>query len=197
MFDKDFCIGGELLDFVEQIDALMDEGQIIKNGNTSYVSRLSFNGKDVVVKRYNHKGLFHSLRHTIKGSRARRGWLHAHRLKMLQVATPKPLAYIEQRKKKLLWQSYLVTEYIQGQMLCDYLQDGNVTEKKCSIVNQQVVELLDNLGKYRISHGDLKHSNILVTENGPVLTDLDGMKVHKWVWMYNIRKAKDIANFAK
>jgi len=196
VFDREFCRGAEPLDFVGQIDALMDKGQILKNGNTSYVSRLSFNGKDVVVKRYNHKGIFHSLRHTIKKSRARQGWLHAHWLRMLQIPTPKPLAYIEKRKGFLLWQSYLVTEYVEGRKLYDFLRDSKTNEQKRSTVTQQIAELLERIGKYRISHGDLKHSNIIISEAGPVLTDLDGMKVHNWIWIYKIRKAKDTANFA-
>lgn len=197
VFDKVFYLGAEPLDFVEQVDGLMDRGEIIKNGRTSYVSRLMWNNKDVVVKRYNHKGFIHSLRHTIKGSRARRGWLHAHRLRMLKIATPKPLAYIEKRKGLLLWQSYLVTEYVQGQNLHGFSQNDCITEQHRKRVVQQVVELLERLGKYRISHGDLKHSNILITDNGPVLTDLDAMKAHRWLWMYKARKAKDITNFAE
>ncbi|MFQ6035965.1 MAG: lipopolysaccharide kinase InaA family protein [Sedimentisphaerales bacterium] len=194
VFDRDFCLGAEPLDFMGQIDALMDKGLILKNGNTSYVSHLSFNGKDVVVKRHNHKGFVHSLRHTIKKSRARQGWLHAHWLRMLQIPTPKPLAYIEKRRGFLLWQSYLVTEYVEGQKLYDFLRDSKTNEQKRSMVTQQIAELLERLGKYRISHGDLKHSNILVTDNGLMITDLDGMKVHKWIWMYKVRKAKDLAN---
>ncbi|MFB0523991.1 MAG: lipopolysaccharide kinase InaA family protein, partial [Phycisphaerae bacterium] len=194
VFDRDFCLGAEPPDFVGQIDALMDKGLILKNGNTSYVSRLSWNGKDVVVKRHNHKGFVHSLRHTIKKSRARQGWLHAHWLRMLQIPTPKPLAYIEQRRGFLLWQSYLVTEFVEGRKLYDFLRDAKTNEQKRSMVTQQIAELLERLGKYRISHGDLKHSNILVTDNGPMITDLDGMKVHKWIWMYKVRKAKDLAN---
>ena len=196
VFDRDFFRGAEPLDFVGQIDALMNKGLILKNGNTSYVSRLSWNDKDVVVKRYNHKGIIHSLRHTIKKSRARQVWLHAHWLMMLQIPTPKPLAYIEHRRGFLLWQSYLITEYVEGRKLYDFLRDAKTSEQKRSTVTQQIAELLERIGKYRISHGDLKHSNILITDNGPVLTDLDGMKVHNWIWMYKIRKAKDTANFA-
>jgi serine/threonine protein kinase len=59
------------------------------------------------------------------------------------------------------------------------------------------MDLLNNLGQYRISHGDLKHSNILITDNGPVLTDLDGMKVHRWDWIHRARQTKDITRFAK
>jgi len=197
VFDKGFYQGDGPLDFIEKVDALMDKGEILKKGGTSYVSRLMWNGKDVVVKRYNHKGLMHSLRHTIKKSRARLGWLHAHRLRMLQIPTPKPLAYIEQRKQKLVWQSYLVTEYVEGQKLYDFLRDSKTNKENHIKVISQVTKLLDKLGKYKTTHGDLKHSNILVTDNGIVLTDLDGMKVHKWNWFLKINRSKDLARFAK
>ena len=197
VFDRSLCRQDQPLDFIEQIDALMDKGQILKNGNTCFVSHLRWNDKDIVVKRYNHKGFIHSLRHTIKGSRARRGWLHAHRLTMLQVPTPKPLAYIEQYSGPLVWKSYLVTEYVQGQKLYNFLQDSKVTDEQRSKITTQVNELLDKLGKYHITHGDLKHTNILITDNGLVLTDLDGMKVHKWNWTCNLRLAKDVDRFTK
>jgi tRNA A-37 threonylcarbamoyl transferase component Bud32 len=195
VLDRGFCEGAEPLDFIKQIDGLMDAGKILKDGNTCYVSGVSWNGKAVVVKRYNHKGFIHSLRHTIKRSRARRAWLHGHQLGMLNISTPKPLAYIEQRKGTLVWKSYLVTEYVEGQKLYDFLRDDNVTEEKQSEITQQVKKLLDKLGEHRISHGDLKHTNILITENGPVLSDLDGMQVHKLSWAYKIRQNKDIKRF--
>jgi len=66
VFNRAFCQEAKPFDFIEKIDALMDKGQIFKNGDTSYVSRLTWNDKDVVVKRYNHRGFIHSLRHTIK-----------------------------------------------------------------------------------------------------------------------------------
>lgn len=192
VFDKAFCPGVNPLDFMEKVDALMNKGEILKDGNTCYVSRLTWNNSDVVVKRYNHKGLIHSLRHTIKRSRARHGWLHGHRLGMLQIPTPKPLAYIELRKTGLIWQSYLITEYAEGQNLYNFLRDSNITEEKRSIVTRQVTELIDMLGKNKITHGDLKHTNILVTDSGPVITDLDGMKAHKWNRMYKNRQEKDL-----
>lgn len=197
VFNTDFCRGAELLDFIKQIDSLSDKGQILKNGNTCYVSRFRWNGKDAVVKRYNHKGFIHSLRHTVKKSSAYRGWLHTHRLGMLNIATPKGLAYIEKRRGLLVWKSYLVTEYIRGCKLYDFLRDDNVTQEERSKVTQQIKKLLDKLGKYRISHGDLKHTNILITDNGPILTDLDGMKVHKRDWTYQRHWAKDRARLLK
>ena len=193
VFDKGFCEGAEPLDFIEQIDSVMDKGEVLKKGGTSYVSRVRWNGKDIVVKRYNHKGFIHSVRHTIKKSRAHRGWLHGHRLDMLNIATPKPLAYIEQRRGMLVWKSYLVTEYVEGQKLYDFLRDDRVTERQRSKVVEQIKKLLSQLGEHKISHSDLKHSNILITEKGPVLTDLDSMRKHKYKWLYKVYHAKDTA----
>lgn len=197
VFDKSFCREAESIDFVEQLDALMDGGKVLKDGNTCYVSRISFSGKDVVVKRYNNKGFIHSLRHTIKRSRARRGWLHGHRLGMLNIATPKPLAYIERRRGLLVEKSYLVNQYVDGQNLYEFLRDKNVTQQQRSTAMQQVENLLEEMGKHRITHGDLKNTNILVTKTGPVLIDLDGMKVHKWGWSCKVQKAKDLERLAK
>lgn len=195
VFDRSLCQETDPIDFIKHIDTLMDTGHILKNGNTCYVSRITFNDADVVVKRYNHKGMIHSLRHTIKKSRARRGWLHAHHLGMREIPTPKPLAFIERRKGWLIWKSYLVTQYIDGPSLYHFLRDeNNATEQRAS-TTKQVKNLLDHLAKYRITHGDMKHTNILITKNGPVLTDLDSVQFHKFTWMYRIRSAKDREHF--
>jgi tRNA A-37 threonylcarbamoyl transferase component Bud32 len=115
---------------------------------------------------------------------------------MLNIATPRPLAYVEQRKKTLVWKSYLITEYVDGQKLRDFLR-GDITEEKRTNITRQMGELFDKLQKYRITHGDLKHSNILITEKGPVLTDLDSMKSHRCNWTYKLRRAKDMARFKR
>jgi len=197
VFERAFYAGAEPLDFVEQIDELMAGGEILKNGNTTYISRFAWNGRDIVVKRYNHKGLVHSLRHTIKGSRARRCWLNGHRVMALNIPTPRPVAFIEERKGVFLWNSYLVTEFVDGPNLWTFLRNDNIAHQQKSAVIDQVINQFEMLRKYRISHGDTKHTNILITNKGPVLTDLDGMKVHKWSWTCNLGQAKDLARLEK
>ncbi|MHC4367076.1 MAG: lipopolysaccharide kinase InaA family protein [Planctomycetota bacterium] len=196
-FDSDFCSGAEPRDLIERVDAMMDAGQILKDGDTCYVSRLTWNDRDVVVKRYNHLGLVHSLRYTIKKSRASKGWLNAHYLEAIQVPTPRCLAYIEERRGLLLWQSYLVTEYVEGRMLWRFLRDDDVTERQRLDGIRQVVQMLGRLWQHHITHGDLKHTNILIAEKGPVLTDLDGMIVHRWEPLYRNKRAKDEKRFLR
>ncbi len=191
VFDRSLCEGAEPFDLIEKTDALMDDGKVIKSDTTTFLSLVSWNNKEVVIKRYNHKGLIHSLRHTIKGSRAKRSWLNGQLLTLLNIPTPKPLAFIEQRKGLLLWKSYLVTEYVPAQKLCDFLRDDRISGQEKKETAERLRRLLDKLGEYRITHGDLKPTNILITRNGPVLTDLDAMKSYKWSRFFRINQSKD------
>ena len=197
VFNRTFCRGARPEDFIGRIDDLMDKGRILKNGNTCYISRFIWNGRDVVVKRYNHKGLLHSLRHTIKRSRARHSWLHAHRLGVLRIATAKPAAYIEQLKGLLVWKSYLVTEYVEGQQLDCFLQDSNVSDDQHLAVIRRVLDMLGKLKENRITHSDLKHPNILITDHGPVLIDLDAIQAHNLAWTGEWKGRKYMDRFRK
>lgn len=80
-----------------------------------------------------------------------------------------------------------MTEYVEGGKLQNFLRDNKSSKEEHLTAMQQIKNLLDKMGKCRITHGDLKHTNILITDNGTVLTDLDAMKAHKWNWAYKIR----------
>jgi serine/threonine protein kinase len=88
-----------------------------------------------------------------------------------------------------------VTEYVSGPNFADILRRGNRSEAERSKAAGPVLELLERLAVNRITHGDLKHTNILVTKEGPVLTDLDGMKVHRCRRSCRRKLAKDLESF--
>ncbi len=180
-----------------RLDEAMQRGEIYKEGRTSFVSRTELGGFDVVVKRYNHKGLFHSLRHTLKGSRARQGWVHVNRLHLLDIPTPRPLAYIDEYRGPLLWRSYLVTEYLAGQSLHGVLRDPTLPEAQKQRWIQETVGLMDRLAGHGITHGDMKHTNILCSGNTVVLTDLDAMQVHRAGHRKQGRYRRDKARFLR
>ncbi len=190
-----FCDGTNPLDLIEQIDTLMDDGKVMKQGNACYVSRTKWNDRDIVIKRYNHRGLFYSLRHSFLRSRAHRGWLHGHRLGILEIATPKPVAFIELYKGLVLWQSYLVTDYVEGPRFGQLLEDDRIEQRIRNETRENICKTIGKLALYHITHGDLKHTNILITDEGPVLTDLDGMIVHWWDWTCRRRQARDLESF--
>lgn len=191
VFDKTFCNETETPDFINQIDNLMLEGKILKDGNTCYVSHLAWNNNNIVIKRYNHKNLLYSLCHSFINSRARKVWLLTQRLLMLGIHTPKPLAYIERRKGFILWNSYIVTEYVEGRNFYYVFNDKSLTDNEQTVITKQIEKLLEILWSHHITHGDLKHSNIIITQKGPALTDLDQMKVHIFSLFFKRRQAKD------
>ncbi len=197
VFNKSLCTEAEAPGFINEIDSLMTKGHILKNGNTCFVSHLTWNKKNIVIKRYNHKGFIHSLRHTIIKSRAIRVWLHAQRLIMLGIPAPKPLAFIEKRSGFIVWSSYYVSEYADGPNLYNFLNDKSISENQRISIKNQVEKLINKMGDFLITHGDLKHSNILITKNGPVLTDFDSMKAHKFRMFYTLKRAKDLERFHK
>ena len=68
-------------------------------------------------------------------------------------------------------------------------------EAEKNAVIQKITETLSALAANNISHGDLKHSNILVLDSRPVLTDLDAMQVNRIKWLAQYRAARDMEKF--
>lgn len=193
--DRKFLESASLAEITDGLDAAMVRGRILKNGGTSFVSRVTLGGVDVVIKRYNPKGWLHSLRHTLKGSRARKNWVNAHRLRALNIGTARPLAYIEQRRGPFLRCAYFVAEFVNGRELHGLLRDKETPEDCKRRWIDRVVCALDQMARHGISHGDLKHTNILCDSDRIVLTDLDGMRVDRIAWLLRRRHKRDLARF--
>lgn len=190
VFTRDFFSGQNFSAFISAIDKQMEDGQVLKCGNTCFVSRIQLNGCDVVVKHYRHKGLWHSLRYTLKGSRAKKCWLFGHRLSECGIATAKALGFFEQRKFGLLWQSYSLNEFIDGQNIRDYFKQSDTPQNLKEEISQATQTMLDNLAHFKMTHGDLKPSNILIHQDNPVLIDLDSMKHHGCQYMRRLYQQK-------
>lgn len=194
MLERDFFPQDEAVDFVKRIDELMSQGAILKRGNTCYVSKVCWKGKEVVIKRYNDKGFIHSLRNSIMRTRARRGWLHGHRFEMLGIPTARPIGFIEKRDGILVRKSYFISEYIEGESLYNFLQN-EIDKVRQMRICRQIVDVFQKLDKYHIVHRDLKYSNILIANDGPKLIDLDSVCLPKLGWWYKIRRKKSMRRF--
>jgi len=179
------------------LDSLVDQGQTIKPSDNIDVCRANWRNHDTVVKQYKHVSLFHSIRHTLKGSRARRAWANGHRLLELGVHTPVPRAYIDEYRGLLLWQSYLITEYVEGKNLRDLLAAPQIPDGRKRRIVHQILRQIDRLGSHGVTHGDMKHTNILWDGARVVLTDLDGMETHRLGCLHRQRRVKDIARFLR
>jgi len=159
-------------------DRPIELGERYKQGGSASVSRIDWQGRALVLKRYNIKSAWHWLRRCLRESRARHSWRQAHRLLMLGIATPRPLALIEQKKCGLRGRTYLLTEYCQGADLIACLADYH-EQSPPDIYISALGQLLQSLIRAQISHGDLKGHNLLWQDNQWCLIDLDALEQHQ------------------
>jgi Lipopolysaccharide kinase (Kdo/WaaP) family len=130
VFLRTFCRGAEPVDFIRKIGTLREDGQIQKDDRNCLVCRLKWNGKEITVKQYKHKGFFFSLLDTMGKSQAKRDWFNGNRLSMLNMPVPETLAFMERHKNGLVWESYIVSEFIDNRQAGNFTPDNNLTRQK-------------------------------------------------------------------
>ena len=169
----------ELESVVTDPDAAIATGHIYKTGGAATVARIEHGQRTLVVKRYNIKNIMHWFKRFWRPSRAWHSWREGHRLSVLGISTPLPLAVLENRWLGLRGSAWLISEYCGEQDIIDrlsvYQDSGAVPEAEIVAL----VELLNALIREKISHGDLKGHNILWHQERCFLIDLDAMQQHQ------------------
>ena len=149
----------------------------LKQGNTCTIKSILLDNQHYVIKRYNPKGLLYELTHIGQTSRARKSWINAHLLRFMGILTPEPVALIEQKLSMGNYYRYFISKQVTApnswSFFCEhpFIHHKNVADRLLSLFNK--------LAEYKITHGDLKGSNILIKQNKICILDLDGMQQHK------------------
>lgn len=156
-------------------DRWMNDGKPLKQGRTATLAMVEFDGRQLVIKRYNIKNTGHALSRALRPSRAWHSWVAGNRLQFLGIATPRPLALIEKRFGPLRGKAWLITEYCPGRNLLEHLDaERPVPEEERAALRS----LFTQLAAARITHGDLKATNLLRDGRRISLIDLDAMRQH-------------------
>ena len=157
-------------------DAAIAGGTLLKDGRTCTVAQVELAGRALVIKRYNLKNLLHFFARCWRPSRAWHSWREGHRLRFLGISTPEPLALIEERVGFLRWRAFLVCEHCPGRSLLDLLSPDR---EPADDVARAIVSLFSSLHALRISHGDLKATNLLFHDGKLFVIDLDAVRQHR------------------
>ena len=186
-----------MLPVLAQADELLDQGHLYKTGGAASVGRVEVNGRSLVIKRYNIKDVAHWFKRFWRPSRAWHSWREGNRLLFLGIATPKPLALLEQRFIGLRGKAYLVTEYLPGpdiiERFAPYVASGDAPESELVALD----ELFQQMILERISHGDLKGHNVFWHQDRWALIDLDAMCQHSSQSSFATAFARDRARFMR
>lgn len=180
IYDRDY----ESVDFLRLLknpEAIFSspDTEMLKAGRSATVVKIKIDGNFYVMKRYNIKNSLHWLRRCLRPSRALSGWRLAQRLRLMGVSTAKPVAFIEKRFLGLRNKSYFIMEYSDSEHAGEFFRNHADDKATCQFVAQQMMTLFEGLARLRITHGDLKMTNILIINQKPMLIDLDGMREHR------------------
>jgi len=185
----------EMEQALQEPDALIENGHLLKDGNTATVARVEINGQYYVLKRYNIKKPIHSIIRGFKWSRAAVSWRNGLLLEMLGIPTAKSYVLIEERVGALRRRSFLLSEYIDAPQAWDIYEGDSYSEQDKIEWAEKIYGLFMLLKQSQISHGDLKAQNILCPPNGALFIDLDGMKSKQSPKGFNRQFNKDINRF--
>ena len=189
---RDFLLGESTL---SELDAyLANPAQNIKNGNTCTIAKAEIANRAVVVKRYNIKSLWHGLSRALRKSRAAISWANAFRLNMANIATPKPLALVEDRVGFIRKRAYFVSEYVDAPDIAQFFAQTADTKTKQQVA-LEVARLFYRLYLLKINHGDCKATNIKIKDGKPLLLDLDAMQAN--AWNFEKKHIKDLKRFMR
>ena len=156
-------------------DRALEAGIRLKSGNTCTVARVALGESSAVIKRYNLKNVGHALSRLWRPSRAWHSWREAHRLQLFGIATPIPLALIEERLGPLRRRAWLIADDCPGVSLADHLSAECEPPAAEALA---IASLFATLHRLRISHGDLKATNLLWHAGKVWLIDLDACIQH-------------------
>ncbi|MDX5444672.1 MAG: lipopolysaccharide kinase InaA family protein [Zoogloeaceae bacterium] len=157
-------------------DAAIARGRLLKDGNSATVALSEQAGRAVVIKRYNLKSAGHALSRLFRPSRAWNAWQAAIRLRFLGVATPEPLALVEERLGPLRRRAWLITAFCPGEPLDRLL---SADDEPPAAIGRAVVDTFTRLHSARLTHGDLKATNLLWDGKALNLIDLDATAAHR------------------
>ncbi len=186
-----------LSNLLPNLDSLIKQGEMLKKGNQSTVSKVTFDKKTLIIKRYNIKNKLHGIGRAIRPSRAWHAWKNGLTLEFYHIKTPKPLAIYEKRFGPFRSTAYLMMESIDGMDIVQFSKEHIENQQQLATMATEIATLLKKFQYTKIAHGDLKGSNIIIKNNQPYLIDLDAMKNYRTPLFFHKAHQKDMKRFLK
>jgi len=184
--------GGLHVTDLPALEVAMHVGGVLKPGNTCTVVHTHLQDQAVVIKRYNLKDWLHGLSRAWRPSRAAASWRNAHRLQYYGMLTPQPLLMYEQRYCGMRGRAYFVSAYSPWPDALTFFQQCTDSDLRARVIHQ-LVTLCYQWYLLKLSHGDMKASNLQVTDQGKIVViDLDSMQQHRRSQMALRAHAKDV-----
>lgn len=169
---------------------------VLKNDRTTTVVKHHCEQGNVILKRYNSRNRWHKIKRAFRKSRARRCWKMSYEFKRSGLNVSPPIMMFENRYGFIRANAYFANQYLQGEELLSALP--NMDKEEQLKVKQAVENAFKKLQNARISHGDMKATNLLWVNGELFFIDLDASKKHgKFSFTWQRCRQKDKRRFLK
>lgn len=180
----------------DDLNLIIDEGKsflLKKSDHSTTVGLLKGSDfgldHDLLLKRFNYRGVFDFLLHKLFNSRAKRLWKRNLRLHKKGLPVPEPLLYKEESFRHK-YSFFLSSAVENAESLGDICRKGLF-----QIDGELLKKLAQTIAEWHLKgavHGDLKWPNILVQKGGAgyrvFLTDIDQSRLYSAPCLKGIRK---------
>jgi len=154
----------------------------------------------LIVKRYNTQNLWHTIRRSFRQSRAENCWKLTQLFDDSGLRVAPRVAVIQEWWGPFKQRSWFVNQYMSSVDLLGYLIDPLSPGREASRLSELVSEMSDifkRLKQHRLSHGDMKATNILLCNGNLFLIDLDAAQQHRYGFTLKRARRKDRRRFMK
>lgn len=189
-------INPALCDALEgDIDRLIHSGEMLKHDKTTTVAKLDVAGTRIVIKRYNARSFWHRIKRALRQSRAMRCWIMSEKFVSAGLQVAPRVAMVEKRFGPFCLDAYFIAEWVDAEELLTWLPNQPLDKKE--VVRQQVNHIFAKFRQHRLSHGDMKATNLLWKDKYIVFLDLDAATQHESAVLWERGYRRDQKRFAK
>ncbi len=177
------------------VDGLMQAGTVLKDDGATTVVKIAVAENNYIVKRYNARSLGHAVKRSLRQSRAERCWQMSTEFQHVGLTVAEPIAMLERRFGPFCGNAYFVSACVDGVELLEWLPQQQ--EPVQQQVAAEIRQLFSTFLQHRLSHGDMKATNLLWSDQKIVLIDLDAACVHRFSVLARRGYLRDVRRFIR
>lgn len=175
----------------ESLNAAIEHGDVLKHDQTTTVIR----HKGLIVKRYNPRSNLHKIKRAFRRSRACRCWAMSYAFNRAGLNVAQPLMMYERRVGPIRTDAYFVSKNLIGEELLGILPTMS-TDQQQQVLSAMRIAFVQ-MRKHKLTHGDMKASNLLWVDDALFFIDLDAATQHKTRASWRVSHRKDVRRFLK
>lgn len=179
----------------QRLDDCVNAGEPYKHDQTTTVAKVKIGRSELVLKRYNPRSFGHKIKRALRRSRAQRCWQMSYLFTEAGINVAAPVFMFEERFLFIRKQAYFANQYLLGDELLQALP--NMTLEQQSKVAEAFRQAMTKMQLGKLSHGDMKASNLLWVDDKLFFIDLDAARQHKSNASWRRANRRDRKRFLK